>query len=175
MKIEVKNLRVNLAFSEETIMFKADVWINGIKSCYAENQGMGGCTNVSWYNDIGKSLYYQAEKYLNGLPPKVITYFDKTWEQNQTLENFVDDYVDEYVKRKEDERFSKKLQKDMIRGLIFSKDNLKSYRLVSWKNKTLADILELPNSNQILTKEISKAKQEGYIIHNTNLPQYFLN
>lgn len=175
MKIEVKNLKVNLAFSEETICFKADVWINGIKCCYAENGGYGGCTNVSWYNDIGKSLYYQAEKYLNGLPPKVITYFDKTWEQKQSLENFVDDYVHEYVNKKEDERFNKKLRKDMIKGLVMSNDNLKTYRIISWKNKTLADILLLPNSNQILTKEIAKAKQDGYTIYNTNLPQYFLN
>lgn len=175
MKIEVKNVKVNLAFSEETIMFKADVWINGIKSCYAENQGMGGCTNISWYNDIGKSLYYQAEKYLSEQPTKTITYFDKTWEQNQSMENFVDDFIDEYVKRKEDERFTKKLQKDMAKGLIFSNNNLKSYRLVSWKNRTLSDVLELPNGTQVISKEISKAKQEGYTIYNTNIPQYLLN
>ena len=63
----------------------------------------------------------------------------------------------------------------MIKGLIFSKDNLKSYRLTSWKNKTLADVLECRGGHQIIVNEIAKAKQEGYTIHNTNLPQYFLN
>lgn len=176
MKIEVKNLKVNLAFSEETICFKADIWINGIKCCYAENGGYGGATSVHTYGTaLSKTLYNQAQQYFSEQPKTVVTYHDKTWEQEQNLENFIDDYVHEYVKKKEDEKFTKKIQKDMIKGLVMSNDNLRTYRIISWKNKTLADILQLPNSNQLLSNEIAKAKQEGYTIYNTNLPQYFLN
>jgi hypothetical protein len=47
MKIELKNVKINLTFSEETIMFKADVVINGVVAGEAENDGRGGSTFYS--------------------------------------------------------------------------------------------------------------------------------
>jgi hypothetical protein len=41
MKIELKNVKINKMFSEETTCFIADVFINGKKTAYAKNDGRG--------------------------------------------------------------------------------------------------------------------------------------
>ena len=50
MKLELKNVKINEAFSEETLMFKADLYVNGKKIAYAENDGRGGCTFYREYS-----------------------------------------------------------------------------------------------------------------------------
>lgn len=47
MKIELKNVKINLTFSEETTMFMADLFINGVLAGEANNDGRGGCTFYS--------------------------------------------------------------------------------------------------------------------------------
>jgi len=141
MKLQVKNVRVNLDFSEETICFKADIYINGIKSCYASNDGHGGSTDIWHYDSVGKSLMIQAEKYLSEKQPIIHIYKDDSWEEKQTLTTFVDDFIDDYVKDMEHKKFSKKLNKDMEKGIVVSNNNLESYSLVSWKGHKLSDIL----------------------------------
>ena len=175
MKLQIKNVKVNLEFSEETICFKADIYINGIKSCYASNDGHGGCTGIWHYNDVGKSLMIQAEKFLSTTPPIVHIYDEHSWEEKQTLTTFVDDYIDDYVKAKEHQKFTKKLNKDMEKGIVVSKNNLESYSLVSWKGHKLADVLRRPDGELVLKNAISEYKHKGYTIHNTNLPHYLNN
>lgn len=175
MKIEIKNLKVNLEFSEETIMFKADIFIDGVKSCYAENQGIGGSTHVGWYNEVGKILYNKAEEYLSTQPPIVHSFKDETWEVKQTLETFVDDYVDDYVKKKDTDKFLKKMNKDMLKGIVISNNGFNSYRVISWKNKTIQDILSIKGGDIAIKNEIQKAKNDGYAIYNTNIPSHILN
>jgi hypothetical protein len=46
MKVELKRLQISERLSKETIAFAADVWINGKKAGYAENEGHGGNTTV---------------------------------------------------------------------------------------------------------------------------------
>jgi hypothetical protein len=175
MKLQVKKVKVNLDFSEETICFKADIYINGIKSCYASNEGHGGSTGVWCYDSVGKSLMIQAEKYLSEQQPIVHIYKDDSWEEKQTLTTFVDDFIDDYVKDMEHKKFSKKLNKDMERGIVVSNNNLESYSLVSWKGHKLSDILRRPDGELVLKNTINEYKHKGYTIHNTNLPHYLMN
>ena len=44
MKIELKNIKVNLTFSQETVNFIADLFVDGIKVASCENSGWGGYT-----------------------------------------------------------------------------------------------------------------------------------
>ena len=45
MNVQLKNIKTNLTFSEETIMFNADLYINNKKIGYCSNDGRGGNTN----------------------------------------------------------------------------------------------------------------------------------
>jgi hypothetical protein len=46
VKIELKRFTTNARLSQETTAFAADVWIDGKKAGYAENDGHGGATIV---------------------------------------------------------------------------------------------------------------------------------
>lgn len=93
MEIELKNVKIIDIFSEETTCFKADVFVNGIKTAYASNHGHGGCTNYSLYPGKEK-LLKEAEKYCLSLPS--IKW--KTIEIKMNLERFIDELVCKYPK-----------------------------------------------------------------------------
>ncbi len=48
MKIELKNIKVNLTFSQETVNFIADLFVDGIKVA-CENSGCGGSSSYCPY------------------------------------------------------------------------------------------------------------------------------
>lgn len=99
MKIELKNLKMNLAFSQETIMFQADVYVDGVKTAYADNDGHGGCTNYHAYQ--GKqSLLAKAEAYVASLPSK--KYGTMTLDSN--LEMIINELIQKEVKKKKEQK-----------------------------------------------------------------------
>lgn len=49
MKIELKNIKVNLTFSQETVNFIADLFVDGIKVASCENSGCGGSSSYCPY------------------------------------------------------------------------------------------------------------------------------
>ena len=63
MKIELKNISHSPRLSQETEAFAADLWINGKKVAYCENDGHGGCTNYNTYNPSLRPLLKEAEEY----------------------------------------------------------------------------------------------------------------
>jgi hypothetical protein len=42
MEIELKKVKICKFMSEETTCYKAEVWVDGEKAGYAENEGHGG-------------------------------------------------------------------------------------------------------------------------------------
>ncbi len=88
MKIELKNLKINEAFSEETTCFMADVFVNGKKVAHARNDGRGGCTFIHAYPNQHE-LVAQAEKFCSELPKQVIDFGDRTHEFAQTLDSVI--------------------------------------------------------------------------------------
>jgi len=89
MKIELKNIKVNKMFSEETTCFIADVFINGKKTAYAKNDGRGGNTNIQPY--VGMSLD-EVYNFCKTLPKK--------FGYPQTLDYLIDDLLFEKEKEK---------------------------------------------------------------------------
>jgi hypothetical protein len=77
MKIELKKFTANQKFSEETLMFRAEVWINGTRAGNVENDGRGGSTNVHYSDpatdDRGLSMGERVREYLHSLPPDIGT------------------------------------------------------------------------------------------------------
>ncbi len=161
MKIELKNIKLNLAFSEETIMFKADVHIDGKKRFYADNDGRGGSTSVHSYDLHAKQLWFEVEKYCRD-------------NYDMYLCDKVDELVYAEVERKERQRFSKKINKDMQKGIIVSKDELRSYSIISWKGKTINDLLTLQGGETVIKNTVDKYQAQGYKVYNTNLPHHIL-
>jgi hypothetical protein len=168
MKIELKNVKVNEAFSEETTCFIADVFINGKKVAHAKNDGRGGCTD--YYPYEGKrELLKQAELFCKGLPKREFTFGDITREFDQTLESVIDDLVFAKEKEKED----KKIEKLCENHIVFGKPNGYSYSVLSFKGKPkFADVKKTIQGQKALERLIDRVKgelKEGEIIFNKNL------
>ena len=178
MKIELKNVKINLTFSEETIMFRADLAIDGIVVGEAENDGRGGCTFYSAKSyDVKKQEFLsdeirnrnrgiisQAEEFCKSLPKKQWDFGGDVHEFDQTLESVIDDLVNDEVNKKE----QKKLEKKMVDHIMWGKPNGATYSLVKFK----IPLKQIPIVK--LQAVINKYKQEfkeGEVFLNTNLEE----
>jgi hypothetical protein len=172
MKLQLKNVKINEAFSEETLMFKADLYVNGKKVAYANNDGRGGCTFYREYSRELSLLLKQAEDYCKTLPSKFHTYGEKTLEIKSTLENWIDNIIYDISNKKEIEKHKKKLAKDMLRGICYGNDN--GYKILHWTGYTLEQILNRNEGREQVTKKIKELVSQGETILNTNLSQLCL-
>ena len=161
MKIELKNIKINQAFSEETTCFKADLYIDGKKVGYASNDGRGGCTDYGVFKHEDRPLLEKADEYCKTLPEKDLGSFKLA----MNLEHF----IDELIYAEDGKKFEKKLQKDMLKGLCFGTKS--SYTLMHWKGRTLAEILAIPQGRMLVEQEIMKARKNGKELLNTNIPE----
>lgn len=163
MKIELRKLKIVESMSEETTAFTADIYIEGYKSGYAKNDGQGGCTFYHTY-EVRRDLIKQAEAYCLGLPAKDYGSFKLP----MNLEHFIDKIVDETLQAKEQAKFDKKLQKDMLKGVCVKTEM--GYSLISWKGFTLEQLLSNPKGCTVVYNKIRELKAEGKQVLNTNVP-----
>ena len=171
MKIELKKIAFYERMSEETNAFTGDVYVNGIKTGYAKNDGQGGCTFINAYE--GKSLLlHEAETYAEALPPIQVTFANHTHSIKMDLGLLVDNLLTEYLTERDNKKFFKKREKDMINNIVFGNPNELRYRLIGWK--VSLDVIRGMNNGEAKIKEvIAKVKgelKEGEKILNTNLP-----
>ncbi len=173
MQIELKNVNFSEALSEETNAFVAYIYVNGKKVAYAKNNGHGGSTFYHLHDIKHRDLLVQAEQYCLGLPP--IKY--ETFEIPMNLENKIDELFEEWLKAKEQAKLDKKLQKDMLTGLCLKTTN--GYTQGTWKSGsrklTINELLSVKNGREALKNSITKAKEEGRVILNTNIPAEFFS
>lgn len=172
MKLELKKVKINLTFSEETIMFRADVYIDGEHIGEAENEGRGGCT---WVTHLGtersKQMLDKAFEHFKTLPPQKFTAGGREYEVDSRLDGAIDDIVSDMVNEKEKKSFAKKLEKAMLKGLVFNKGVEGSFSTISWGKLTMQQILAHPQGRETVQNKISELKAQGYKILNTNIPQ----
>ena len=169
MKIELKNVKINEAFSEETTCFIADVLINGKKVAHAKNDGRGGCTDYYPYEGQ-RELLNQAEIFCKALPKEVVDFGDgRTFEFAQSLESVIDKLLHEKEKEKE----QKKIDKLCETNIVFGKPNGMSYRYIGFNGRPkIADVKKTIIGQKALEKLINRVKgelREGEIIFNKNL------
>jgi hypothetical protein len=161
MKIELKNVKINLTFSEETTMFMGDVYVNGKKTAYANNDGRGGCTFYNSYHSPNNDEdLRQAEAYCLSLPKVRVEEYDFEYDMN--LEHFIDDLVTAELEKKE----KKKLEKKMLDTIMWGKPNGHSYMQVKFK----IPLAKVPTTR--LQEVVDKYKKEfksGDVFLNTNL------
>ena len=164
MKIQLKNVKINDSFSEETICFKADVFVNGKKIAYAENDGRGGCTFISAYPEKRSELA-EVEKYCKSLPKRVYEF----GEFDNDLESVVDDLLNEKIKEKE----QKKIDKLCLTSIVYGVPDGISYSYIGFKGKPkLEDIKKTAQGQKALENLVKKVKsglEKGQVIFNTNI------
>lgn len=165
MKIELKNLKINKMFSEETTCFMADVFVNGKKTAYAKNDGQGGNTNIQPYEGMSK-LLNEVYDYCKTLPKK--SYLD--FEYVQTLDSVIDDILFEKEKEKE----QKKIDKLCLTNIVWGVENGMSYSKIGFKgNPKFEDLKKTSQGKTSLMSLIEKVKKqylkEGETIFNKNL------
>lgn len=168
MKIELKALKINLTFSEETTMFKADIYSNGVRIGYAENDGHGGPTNCQPYVNTRKE-FKEAEQYCLSLPKIKWELGGKEYEIESNLEHIVDDIVEKEVQKKEEAKFRKRMTKDMDKGILYGTET--RYSRISWTGQTINSLLATPKGKMILQVKIAALRKKGENILNTNIPE----
>ena len=161
MKIELKNIKINLTFSEETTMFMADVYVNGKKTAYANNDGRGGCTFYNSYHAPNNDEdLRQAEAFCKALPKVRVEEYDFEFDMN--LEHFIDDLVHAELEKKE----KKKMEKQMANSIMWGKPKGHSYSQVKFK----VPLAEIPTTRlQEVVDKYKKELKEGEVFLNTNL------
>jgi len=178
MVIELKKVQEYPRLSEETTAFSADLYIDGVKRGTAENDGKGGNTN---YSSAGKSMeehkenskfILAAEQYCETLPPKKHEYAGmEPWETPMSLESFIDSLLDAALAEKDQAKFNKKLDKDMVDGIMYGVPN-KQYRGTMCR-KPISELLKTPEGIIDLKNDVVRIKAKigpGEKILNTNLP-----
>lgn len=110
MKIELKKIKTNLALSQETICFSADVYVEGKLMGHAMNHGHGGESEVRVVN---RELFEKVQAYIKTLPKVKVTNPDMELEKN--LDWIMADLVQDHFKAKEDAKFLKKGLKEKAR------------------------------------------------------------
>ena len=164
MKAELKNIKVNLEFSEETIMFRAVLYINNKPAAYCENDGRGGCTYYHAVDARGRELLKEFEAYVDLLPEK--NYGDFKYKLHAS--DYIDDLINAHIKKKDEEKFDKKLQKMMVNSIVVGNDTEYVYRQFSI---SIADIQK--KQPDLIRKNVAEMlerhKDKEYRLLNTNI------
>jgi hypothetical protein len=164
MNIQLKNVKINDSFSEETICFKADVFANGKKIAFAENNGRGGSTSVRPYSEM-RSKLVELENYCKTLPKRVYDF----GEFDCDLDTVIEDLLNEKLA----EREQKKIDKLCLANIVYGIPGGISYGIIGFKGKPKFEDIKKTAAGQIaIEKLVNKVKAqlgEGQVIFNTNI------
>ena len=111
MKIELKALKYSDFASQETHCFHANVYIDGKKAGWAENNGHGGMTNIQ-----PRGLYERIKLHTDKIPPRIVDFSGS----KLTLEASPDGFIDELVTAALHE---KDLKRAMKKKILFTRKN----------------------------------------------------
>ena len=163
MKLELKKIKVNLAFSEETTQFMAEIYANGKNIGYAKNDGRGGCAD--YYPHEGqREAIRAAEEYAKTLPSIFYKFRGRDIEIKMSLENWIDKQIEDYLLAKEQAKLEKKMDTQ-----ILIKCANGTHRLMGFKGNKMK-LKDMPND--MLMRLVSGAKaslQDGDVILNKNI------
>jgi len=112
MNVELRRISHYARLSQETTAFAADIYLDGVKSGTAENDGHGGATMIS-----GRGCEDRLAAYARTLPKVVTDLPDHAgaWEPfsyQPDAESVVNDFLDAYLRAKETKRIRAKFEKD---------------------------------------------------------------
>ena len=111
MKIELKALKYSDFASQETHCFQANIYIDGKKAGWADNDGRGGMTSIHPHQ-----LYETIRQCTDKIPPRIVKYGDT----EMSLDTSPDSYIDELVTLALHEKDLKRAMKSRI---LFTREN----------------------------------------------------
>ena len=168
MKLELKNVKINETFSEETLMFMADLFVDGKKVGYANNDGRGGCTSYNAYENQREALA-KAEAYALTLPSTITEFGGKDYEFKSTLESWIDDAVNKIYDAKAQAKAEKKMQLIMQTQVVWGIPNGNTYKHLGFKGGIKLDVLS-PASVKSLVDAVKSRMLPNEEIFNKNIP-----
>jgi hypothetical protein len=153
-------------------MFKADVYVDGVKTAYAQNDGRGGCTDYHAYEGK-RDLLAKAEAFALTLPDRTHTVGDKTYQFKTNLESLIDDIVHQKAQEKVTLKANRKIQKLTLNHIVWGVPNGDSYQMLAFKGRpTFESVLKLPHGKMALENLIKRVKNElkpNEVIFNQNI------
>ena len=168
MKLELKNVKINETFSEETLMFMADLFVDGKKVGYANNDGRGGCTSYNAYENQREALA-KAEAYALTLPSTITEFGGKDYEFKSSLESWIDDAVNKIYDAKAQAKAEKKMQLIMQTQIVWGIPNGNTYKHLGFKGGIKLDVLS-PASVKSLVDAVKSRMLPNEEIFNKNIP-----
>lgn len=173
MKLELKNIKVNEAFSEETTQFMADIYVDGKKVGYAKNDGIGGSTYYNAYE--GKRVQLKAaEAYCLVQPAKEYPMGDRVITIPSNLENWIDEQVDNFMQQKVTNDFEKKIKRACETAIVWGVPNSGKASIwpITKPKRKISDLLQTPHGKAAVMNIVVKVRaqlKEGEQIFNTNV------
>ena len=164
MKFELKSIVFSERMSEETNAFTADLFVDGKKLCFVKDNGQGGCIDYQLHDFKNNDYLKEVETYCRLLPP--IVYGETKLDNN--LEMVIGELFEKWLAEKE----VKKMEKRFVKSLCYGTPN--RYTQLSWGKHTIEELLKDTVGRVMLQKEITKIKQDGKTILNTNIPEEML-
>lgn len=167
MNIELKKLKISLAFSEETTCFQADVYVDGVHMGYASNRGHGGNTNITFVNGQ-KELYFKAVKYCASLPK----HQSEFGPMDMDLEFFIDLLVEKEDHKKQEQANARRLLRDYDKGIVIGVKGSNTYSMITWKGHTVKSLMSTIVGQNMLKKALENIKAKlkpNETIWNTNI------
>jgi hypothetical protein len=147
MKIELKKISIIKKFSQETIMFMADIYIDDVKAGHAQNDGHGG--SCFYHSYLGQAdLIKSAEVFL--------------WNNGRKT---LDDYIDNEINIAS---CKKQAVRDMEKGILIGK-SFETYEILSY-SKPIKKLT--PSLRQELYDQVKKMCIGDKKILNANLEKY---
>lgn len=170
MNIELKNIKHAPSLSEETEAFTASLYINGKHAGYAKNAGYGGSTDYYHKDAKGKELIKQAEDHAKSFKKPDDPFI------SMALEEKINDLLYDHLKKKELEKFNKKLTKITESGIAYGIPN-DSYSYFTFNysmEKFLNNIKGVEHIKNLIRDKIIPKLGVDKTILNTNIPEKLL-
>jgi hypothetical protein len=139
MKIELRKFAWYPRLSEETNAFNADIYIDGVRSATASNDGHGGSNEM---HDIVKGSCQRLVEHCKTLPPVPCEYGEPlAMDADFFISIMVEDLIKEQAKKKQ----LSKLKRDLTKEIMFT-----------YKDKTGVFSLKLKPTHTVTPELISK-------------------
>ena len=175
MNIQIKNIKVYEALSEETACATTDVFVDGKKIAYSKNVGHGGSTDYRVYKTEDRPILEAAEEFAKTLPSTIHKGAFGDLEIKSTLESIIEQAVYDFeqakftkAKERNARKFQLAMAKDMETAILIGKPNGNSYRIFPFKSKNKLRFVSITSLQTLIDHAKSHIK-DGEVILNTNL------
>lgn len=162
--------KVSTFQGHDGIGVNADVYIDGVEVGHFYDEARGGEPEFSRTvhmddkkkDALVKSLLKGLDAYAKSLKPVDLnadrSFGNKPLMVQPTAESLMDDVINAEIQKKEDAKFAKRLEKQSITSILYgTKDRYQGW---SWKNTTLAQLVQTPSGKSALQTRVNIIKLE---------------